>query len=311
MFKYTKYSYHLSIKPFSFVSPPNKKFSSKTFELVLPTMNKLTIEIDKTKTLKDLETEIKKNYNFEKIEFRTWDNSNLSKNNELNLIRSESDPIFMKINTAEWQILNAKNFEYTTTEHNVIQKHLVHNEKSDFELISKTLKNFNKNTNLTDKEFEEISMNLLKIKHSYNNRESNAALQKYKNLYEVFSAFYKLKQEFASLHSIKEKLMWICETKAKILILLGGLLFLLELYLIYYGTFIKFSWDIVEPITYLVGCSNIVIILLYRRKFKEAGAFEYYSNKFFMRQVRKKKFDLIKFEETQKKLKELEMILNR
>jgi len=311
MFKYTKLSYHISVKPFSFLSLSHKKFSSKTFDLVLPTMNKLTIDIDDTKTLKDLETEIKKNYNFEKIEFRTWDNSNISKNNELNLIRFESDPIFMKINTAEWQIMNAKNFEFTSTEHIVIQKDLVHNEKLDFENISEVVTNFNKNENLTQKEINEISMNLMKIKHSYNNREFTAAFKKYNNLYEVFSAFYKLKQEFANFHSIKEKLMWICETKAKILILLGGLLFILELFLIYYGTFVKYSWDIVEPITYLVGCSNIVLILLYRRKFKETGAFEYYSNKFFMRQVRKKKFDLIKFEETQKKLQELEMILNR
>jgi hypothetical protein len=311
MFKSTKYSKYFSPKSYFHFNFSNKKFSSKTFELVLPTMNKLSIEIDDTKTLKDLETEIKKNYNFEKIDFKTWDNSSISKNNELNLIRFESDPIFMKINTAEWQILNAKNFEYTTTEHYRIQKDLVHNEKSDLELISETVRNFNKNEKLTDREFEEISTNLLRIKHSYTNRELSPALEKFKNLYELFSAFYKLKQEFASLHSVKEKLMWICETKAKILILLGGLFFIIELFLIYYGSFVKFSWDIVEPLTYLMGCMNIVIILLYRKKFKETGAFEYYSNKFFMRQVRKKKFDLIHFEETQKKLKELEMILNR
>lgn len=303
--KYTRNSLHFFSNHFM------KNFSTKTLELVLPNMNKLNVTIEDTKTLKDLEAEIKKNYNFEKIEFRTWDNSDISKNTEIDLIKFESDPIFMKINTSEWQLLNADRFDYTTTEAYKLKHDLKHDEKTDLNIISETIRNFNKNKNLKSNEIEEISFKLLKIKNSYFNKDLAPALHNFKNLEEIFSAYYKLRQEYAKLHKAKEKLMWVCETKAKLLILLGGLFFLIELLLIYYGTFVKYSWDIVEPMTYLMGCMNIVIILLYRKKFKHHSAFEYYSNKYFMRQVNKKKFDLINFEETGKKLKELEMILNK
>ena len=86
MLKYTKYNRQI-IKTFSYVNPlrcNNFSSSARSFEIVLPTMNKLSLSFDSTKTVKDLETEIKKNYNFEKIEFRTWDNSSISKNNHLN-----------------------------------------------------------------------------------------------------------------------------------------------------------------------------------------------------------------------------------
>jgi len=300
-----------SLKSLNFYGQLGKCFSTRNFLLIMPTMNKINLTIDDAKTLKDLESEIKKNYNFEKIEFRTWDNSHVSKNSEINLIHFKSDPIFVKINTSEWQILNSDNFDYTTAEALKLKQDLKHDEISDLKKISETLRNFNKNRNLKEKEIEEISMKLLSIKHCYYNKELTPLLNKFKNLDEVFSSYFKLRQEYVKRHSAKEKLMWNSETKAKLLILLGGFFFLIELILIYYGTFVKYSWDIVEPMTYLMGCMNIVIILLYRKKFKNSGAFEYYSNKFFLRQIKNKKFDLVNFEDTGKKLKELQIFLNK
>ena len=306
-------NYRRVIKSFSYLnlSRYNNFSSPRTFDIVLPTMNKLSLQFDDMTTVKDLETVIKKNYNYEKIEFRTWDNSTISKNNHLSLMRSESDPIFMRINTSEWQMINAKNFDYTTTENNMIKYDLTHDEKTDLGEISETIRSFNKNPNLTDKEIQDISMNLLKIKHAYSNSDLLPVLDKYKNLEEIFSVYYNLRHEFARLHLEKEKIMWKSETKARILILLGGLFFIVQLMLIYYGTFVKYSWDIVEPMTYLMGCMNIVIVLLHRRKFKNFSALDYYTNKFFLKKVTKKKFDIINYQQTEQKLRELEKILNR
>jgi hypothetical protein len=307
--RFTKGFENLNSHSFKGVSKSN--FSTLYFDLILPNLQKQKISIEDDSSLDDLEKEIKKHYKYEKIEFRTWDNAKIGKNNELSSIMSRNDPVFVKINTFEWQILNSEKFEYTNTEKYKVKEDFSHDVRSELKDVNKTVNKFNNNKSLTGKEIEEISFELFKIKHFHHNRDIRAIIDQYKNLDDIFENFYNLKHEYARLHALKEKLMKNCELKSKLLITLGGILFILELIGIYYGTFIVYSWDIVEPITFLLGCANLILILFFKKKFGTFGAFEYFSMKFFNRLIKKKKFDQLLFEETSKKLKQLEIIFNK
>jgi hypothetical protein len=282
------------------------------FKFFLPNLQLKEISFDKTKTFKNMEQEIKKTYNASSIEFRTWDNSTISKNNDIASCLHEGDPVFMRIGTMEWQLMNTShNMEYTQTEKYKLKEDFSHNTKNELDEIIKQVRNFNKNNALTDEEIIQIAMNLFKIKKFYVTRNLHESLGQYKKLTDLFETYYNLKNEYANLSNIKDKLLYSCRNKAKLLLIVGGLLFIIEMILIYWGVFIKYSWDIVEPITYLVGCVNFILILIYRKKFGISSAQEFYTKKFFYRLIKKKKFDEVLFNQTGRKIKEIEKILNK
>jgi hypothetical protein len=75
-------------------------------KIILPNFLKPIININKNATFKELATMIKKNFNFESIEFRTWDHSTISLGNDLNSCIESGNLIFLKIDNFEWQLLN-------------------------------------------------------------------------------------------------------------------------------------------------------------------------------------------------------------
>ncbi len=288
-----------------------RKCFSTHYDIIMPNIAKHRLDIKIDMTFADIEKELKAKMHLDKVEFKTWDNSSIAKNNKINCFQLQNDPIFLKLNNAEWQILNHQNFDFTTTEkHKYIKSDFSHDEKEDLDQIGKTVSLMNKNKNLKSDEIKNISMDLFRIKHFYNQRNITQNLGKFKNLQELFQSFYESKHLYANMHSLREKLLRKSENKAKFVILMGGLLFVVELFLIYYGTFIKFSWDIVEPMTYLMGCMNFVLILYFRKKFKTSSANEYFTNRFFNKMLRKHNMDK-QFIETEKRLREIEAILNK
>jgi hypothetical protein len=273
---------------------------------------KISVESPKEKTLKDLEQIIKKGNKFTTVEFKTWDDSIISKNNNLAMLFERNEPIFMRINSMEWQLLNLGEFNYTTVENFRVKEDFSHNAKDELKEIIEKIKNFSHNTtDLKDEEISKIAWQLFKIKNFYQGKDYKSFLSQFKNLSEILEKFYDLKSEYNSLHQLKEKLLQKCQFKSKVLLLLAGILFILELILIYYGTFIQFSWDIVEPVTYLIGCSNIILVLYYRKKMGALSPHQFYTQKFFNNLVRKKNFDQMHFEEVGRRLKEIEKVLNK
>lgn len=77
-----------------------------SIKLILPNFIKPTIKLSKNSTFKDLSTAIKKQFNFESIEFRTWDHSRISLANDLSSCMESGNLIFMRIDNFEWQLLN-------------------------------------------------------------------------------------------------------------------------------------------------------------------------------------------------------------
>jgi len=77
-----------------------------SIKMILPNFIKPTIKISKNSTFKDLSTVIKKQFNFESIEFRTWDHSRISLANDLSSCMESGNLIFLRIDDFEWQLLN-------------------------------------------------------------------------------------------------------------------------------------------------------------------------------------------------------------
>jgi hypothetical protein len=151
--------------------------------------------------------------------------------------------------------------------------------------IYKKLQNMN-TEGLHNKEIYNMALQLYSIQtHNYN--EANNKLINDKEQGKAFAnlmdKYYSLKKEYANLLFQEEKLLSSANKKAKFLIFLGGFLFTFQLGLLYYGTFVLYSWDITEPITYLVGCSNLFLACVLKSKFKQKSPFEFFRFKFFQR----------------------------
>lgn len=286
----------------------NKQFSEllKVY-LTLPDSKKRVIEVPKSSTLKEFEQEIKKVKNFENIEIRSWDNSIVSKSNTIEqALLENAEPIFMKIDKMEWQELSLKSGDNTSPNQEVNH----HNHLQDRERIITVLKEVNKNIKLLDNEIEALEVKISQIKHYYNNSLENKIIDsaKYPNLSVLFEDLYSSKAEFRKLNFQYNQLNRNAEKKAFFVILLGGLLFVIELILLYYGTFVELSWDITEPITYLVTCLNLVLVLGMKKKFRGLSAHEYFTKRFLDKKL--KSFNTSKFNSLKSNISEIEHKLN-
>lgn len=90
-----------------------------SIKLILPNFIKPTIKISKNLTFKDLSALIKKSFNFENIEYRTWDHSIISMGNDLRSCLDSGNLIFLRIDNFEWQLLN---YDLTLNENSEVFK---------------------------------------------------------------------------------------------------------------------------------------------------------------------------------------------
>ena len=85
---------------------PTNSNEDYNIKLILPNFIKPSFIINKNATFKDLSVVIKKSFNFENIEFRTWDHSTISLGNDLRSCMESGNLIFMRIDNFEWQLIN-------------------------------------------------------------------------------------------------------------------------------------------------------------------------------------------------------------
>jgi hypothetical protein len=137
----------------------------------------------------------------------------------------------------------------------------------------------------TNKHLYELAMQLYSIKTHYGNKVDNKLLdhENKETLESLLNNYYQNKADYSALFDENEKIMKSINKKVKLLIFLAGLYLSAQLFFLYYGTFVQFSWDITEPITYLVGCSNLLLICLLKYKFKNLSAFDYFRSFFFQK----------------------------
>lgn len=282
-----------------FFNRANKSFSELIkLKLNFPDTKSKTIQLHKTTTLKEFEVKLKELKSVEQVDFRSWDNAIVSRTNTLDTVLIQNkEPLFVKMDRMEWQELEL------SQESNETKPHSNLNEK-DF--ITSTLKKINKNNNLSAKDFKEMEESIFQIKNYYNNQLSNKLIDtnKYRTLSNIMNDLYNYKREYQRLNNEYCKHQSKAEIKALIIILLGGLLFVIELILLYYGTFIEFSWDIVEPMTYLTTCLNVVLILLMKKKFKGLSAHDYFTKRFLTKRLNK--FDLKRYNELRHMINDIE-----
>jgi len=184
--------------------------------------------------------------------------------------------------------------------------------------IKKLLEETNKNKNLTPEELDQLALDLFKIKKSIFIKNENSQIlnlsdkTKANHLSEIMEEYYKCKTEIAKYTKTQTKHQNIAKALAKILIYLGGIFFIIELYLVYYLTFEVLSWDITEPMTYLLGCFNLILIFRLKKKFRGQDAFQYFTNLFLNIMLRKtKKIDFDKMLKLRKNISDIERFMRR
>lgn len=282
---------NFSIKTRLNLSNLYKTGSSKKFSEFLlnyeHSYNKYTIKINESTTFEDLEKELKKTRFFENLQFKSWDDSLVSNKNSV-ISSTNKDMIFLRFNKEEWK-------EISRINNNIFEIKKIE--------ISK-IPNCNSNEIALEDEnkISELKRKILQLENNVKKNypldlilnytgKSNSLLQE-----ELFS----LEKEYSVLWQNKIKYENKAKSKAKFVIALGGILFIVELFLLYYGTFIEFSWDVTEPMTYLVTCFNFLLILLFNKKFKGASAHSYFTKKFLAKSFGTK--NLVKIQELQQKI---------
>jgi hypothetical protein len=267
--------------------------------LVMPNLKNISLNINEQSTFADIEKELKNMKYFERIEFRTWDHCGISRGNDLETFFENNNMFFYRYDQLEWQIVSKQNIE--SLKHYEKVENLM--KIDEFEKIKKLITNYNDNKNLTKEQFFEICLKIYRIRN-LNELKDNT------NFVNLFNEYYILKSEFAKLNNLNDIYLQRAGNWARLLLLFAGLFFVIELGLIYYGTFVLYTWDITEPMTYLLGCFNIVLLLALRKKFGNFSAFEYYTKKFYNRIINKNKFNYLLLEENKLKIKEIEKIIN-
>lgn len=306
----------------------SQQLSSNTQQVnvkfTMPDLATRSFAIESNKRLSDLEAEIKKNSQVQKVEFKSWDYCKVSKENEIE--ECLRHPLYIRIDKMEWQLLNdfkhdpeiTKNINFvnevsfTKTEAYEGLKHrqAIYREFKDIEDQLKGLvKSTNNNNKISDDKIFSLATKLYSIKNFYLNETEGKHFDT--SLNEIFEGYYNSKEELGKMNLVKTSLEKKASRRALLIILLAPLIFLLELIAIYIGTFQIYSWDITEPMTYLLSIANMVAILYYRKKIGNDGAHTYYRNRFFKKYVRKGKFDLKRYEILKQKVELYEQSLNK
>jgi hypothetical protein len=304
----------------------NKKFSQATMvtgqdtntnlnslKIILPNSKQTEVVLDQNTAIEDLEKAIKKTGHYENIEFRTWDNSIISKSSSLQSCFGINNFIFLQIDKTEWQLLENPEDKINIVDkvNNNLDKYSyskkIFDERNEISRLIKVLQDNNRN-DLSYEELKDIALRFYSTKTSYADDIPEHLANR--DLHDIFEEYYVLKGKHVKLTNQKEKIENRAKIYAKCLILVGGSFFVAQLALLYYGTFILWSWDITEPITYLVGCANLVLILFYRKRFGRFSAMEYYTKAFYRRVAKFWKFDDNELMRVKNRIGEIERFLN-
>jgi hypothetical protein len=190
--------------------------------------------------------------------------------------------------------------------------------EKDFIKLKQLIDFSNKNKNLSYEELDQLSLDLFKIKNSVylKNESFTQNINEDKNfpnrLSKIMEDYYNNKSEYSRFINDRNKLENRAKRLTTFVIYFGGIFFIVELFLVYYLTFVVYAWDITEPMTFLLGCFNLLLVFWLKKKFNGLSAFEYFRN-LFLRMIlkRSKKIDLAKMEKLRKSIKDIEKLMLR
>lgn len=262
--------------------------SNINFNVVLPNLKKTNVILNTNSTIFEFENELRKIKNFEFLEIRNWNFSLITKNSTLfDILYYSRNPTFLKVDRMEWQE--------------------IYNNKLRDNILAEEI---NKNKLLSEFDILEIKRKITKFKYSYSNSINKKVFDEYNNISEIFNNLYDLKYEYNIMNKKLEKIDKKCQRKALLLILFSGSLFIIELFCLYYGTFILYSWDIIEPMTYLLTCFNFLLLIIAKRKFGKFSPHEYLRNYFFQKKIKSSNFNMESYNQIRKNILLIENKLN-
>jgi hypothetical protein len=176
IYNYNLIMFHLKRANYFFQNLNKKRFSTD-LNLILPNQKNFSIALNETTTFSDLENELKKKIIMEKLEFKTWDHTTISKGNDLKTYFQNENMFFYRSGNMEWQMVSNKDIE--TIKHNDNLENL----KKDYEFqkITELVNKYNQ-SNLTSDELFSIYLKIFKIRNL-------SDVRNYKNISELFNEY--------------------------------------------------------------------------------------------------------------------------
>jgi Mitochondrial calcium uniporter len=117
------------------------------------------------------------------------------------------------------------------------------------------------------------------------------------------------------LYETKSKLDRKADFRSKALLTLGSTIFMAQFGFIMSGTFVFYSWDVMEPISYIMMLGNFTFGMLFYATYKDELQLvtlrTMLANKFAKGIYRRRGFDIDKLERLEEEIIELREILNK
>lgn len=122
-------------------------------------------------------------------------------------------------------------------------------------------------------------------------------------------------REYIKICEKKAKLDKKAKRRAKALLALGSSIVIGQFGFIMAGTFLYLSWDIMEPISYVMMLGNFTFGMLFYAKYKEEFELstlqEMISKSFAKGMYRRNGIDIVKLEDLEKEIRENQEILSK
>lgn len=103
--------------------------------------------------------------------------------------------------------------------------------------------------------------------------------------------------------------------RARALLTLGSTVFFAQFAFIMSGTFVYYSWDVMEPISYIMMLGNFTIGMMFYAAYKDELQLttlrEMLKNKFAKGLYKRRGLDIEKLERLEEEIRELREILNK
>eukprot|EP00347_Sterkiella_histriomuscorum_P008713 403344037 len=121
--------------------------------------------------------------------------------------------------------------------------------------------------------------------------------------------------ELYKLNEQKNQLYKKADFKSQVMLFMGSAYFFAQAAFIMGGTFVYYSWDIMEPISYMMLFTNFTFGVTYYAMFKKELALstlrESFANRFANRMYRKKGLDIQRAHQLEKEIIELRKVINQ
>ncbi len=121
--------------------------------------------------------------------------------------------------------------------------------------------------------------------------------------------------QLIELNKVKKEVEKKADFRSQALLLMGSSVLIAQFAFITSGTFVHFSWDIMEPIAYIMLFTNFTMGFLFytllKKDFELGTIREILNKKFADRMYRKRGFDIESVEKLEAEIVELSHIINR